>query len=316
MSTHVPIQTGYGRAGFSRNTENIDAIYTSNSIPTAEGYTYGDGFIVKVKRPTDFSSKNRIDWIKNNSFDYDNVSKSVDQQSFNDLISLKNYYQNNINKIDDILPSNYPLSKQDILSLPQSLRDEQVEKIIKEIVPKEKQTLFGFEEMKKPIRKMESKIDMTTNDYYDLIDDIEDDVLYGKIADRFKQEETRLNKKLHSLVDNSNEYEYGSFNWYKSRLKYQEEVQKIMSENKDEYIKILQDEFGITPNRYAHYLHIGKEGDKLLEPIEAIRITPDIWKNKSRAHTNVFSKGMSAGSLIPFYLYLQSQQNNNEGKKP
>ena len=310
MSTHVPIQTGYGRAGFSRNTENIDAIYTSNSIPTAEGYTYGDGFIVKVKRPTDFSSKNRIDWIKNNSFDYDNVSKSVDQQSFNDLISLKNYYQNNINKIDDILPSNYPLSKQDILSLPQSLRDEQVEKIIKEIVPKEKQTLFGFEEMKKPIRKMESKIDMTTNDYYDLIDDIEDDVLYGKIADRFKQEETRLNKKLHSLVDNSNEYEYGSFNWYKSRLKYQEEVQKIMSENKDEYIKILQDEFGITPNRYAHYLHIGKEGDKLLEPIEAIRITPDIWKNKSRAHTNVFSKGMSAGSLIPFYLYLQSQNQN------
>ena len=67
-------------------------------------------------------------------------------------------------------------------------------------------------------------------------------------------------------------------------------------------------------NRYAHYLHIGTPGQKLLEPIEAIRITPDIWKNKSRAHTNVFSKGLSAGSLIPFYLYLQSQ-NQNKNKE-
>ncbi|HNQ21352.1 MAG TPA: hypothetical protein PKI46_09850, partial [Bacteroidales bacterium] len=72
MSTHVPIQTGYGRAGLNENVfrEGKDAIYTSNSIPTAEGYTYGDGYIVKVKRPTDFSSKNRIDWINSNELDY------------------------------------------------------------------------------------------------------------------------------------------------------------------------------------------------------------------------------------------------------
>ena len=42
MSTHVPIQTGYGRAGLNENVfrEGKDAIYTSNSIPTAEGYTH------------------------------------------------------------------------------------------------------------------------------------------------------------------------------------------------------------------------------------------------------------------------------------
>jgi hypothetical protein len=37
---------------------------------TAEGYTYGNGYITKVKRPTDFSSTNRQDWITKNSPDY------------------------------------------------------------------------------------------------------------------------------------------------------------------------------------------------------------------------------------------------------
>lgn len=82
---------------------------------------------------------------------------------------------------------------------------------------------------------------------------------------------------------------------------------------KEQQLKYLKDNYKDKLNevdRYAHYLHVGKVGDKLLEPIEAIRITPDIWKNKSRAHTNMFTKGMSAGSLIPFYLYPQSQNQN------
>ena len=82
---------------------------------------------------------------------------------------------------------------------------------------------------------------------------------------------------------------------------------------KEQQLKYLKDNYKDKLNevdRYAHYLHVGKVGDKLLEPIEAIRITPDIWKNKSRAHTNMFTKGMSAGSLIPLYLYLQSQNQN------
>lgn len=314
MSTHVPIQTGYGRAGFGKNLDNIDAIYTSNSIPTAEGYTYGDGYIVKIKRPTDFSSKDRIEWIKHNDFDYDNIIKTPDQQSFNDIISLKNYYQNNIDKIDDILPSNYSLTKEEILNLPQTLRDNQIENILKEIVPKEKLSLHGYDAMEKPIRKMESRIDFNSNDYHDLIEDIEDNDLYYKILNRFRQKEKELDKNFISLNDNSGKYKYGSYDWYKARVDYQTKANKITSENKNEYLKILKNEFGIEPNRYAHYLHIGTPGQKLLEPIEATKITPDIWKNKSRAHTNVFSKGLSAGSLIPFYLYSQSQ-NQNKGDK-
>lgn len=72
MATRVPIETGYGRSSLPGKLlrDNKSAIYTSNSLNTAEGYTYGDGFVVKVKRPTDFSSKNRIDWINKNVLDY------------------------------------------------------------------------------------------------------------------------------------------------------------------------------------------------------------------------------------------------------
>lgn len=71
MSTHIPIKTGYGRAGMTQEmfNSNLDGIYTSNSMPTAEGYTYGNGYQVRVKRPTDFSSSNRQDWITKNDFD-------------------------------------------------------------------------------------------------------------------------------------------------------------------------------------------------------------------------------------------------------
>jgi hypothetical protein len=50
MSTHVPINTGYGRASLSgKFLKGQDAIYTSNSMNTAEGYTYGNGYITKLK---------------------------------------------------------------------------------------------------------------------------------------------------------------------------------------------------------------------------------------------------------------------------
>jgi len=31
-------------------------------------------------------------------------------------------------------------------------------------------------------------------------------------------------------------------------------------------------------NPYAHYLHIGTPGEKILEPVKSWEITPDIWK--------------------------------------
>ena len=49
--------------------------------------------------------------------------------------------------------------------------------------------------------------------------------------------------------------------------------------------------------KYAHYIHIGKPGDKVLDVVDSRRVTPDTFKNKSRAHTNTYSKGLSAGAF-------------------
>jgi len=94
MATHVPIQTGYGRASLNQEVfeRGQDAIYTSNSIPTAEGYTYGQGYITKVKRPTDFSSSNRQDWItQNNPEYYKNALPSERALTVQELESVVDY---------------------------------------------------------------------------------------------------------------------------------------------------------------------------------------------------------------------------------
>ena len=272
MSTHVPIQTGYGRAGLNENVfrEGKDAIYTSNSIPTAEGYTYGDGYIVKVKRPTDFSSKNRIDWIQNNKLDY-----------FEDVIPpkrrgllQKKYLDDSKNilkteHLKDAENKNYILNNQ--------LNNYIKEKGVNRISINGEYSFSGEKAPGDIIFEDVSNIQRRISDKY-----IDEELRLGNIGKFDEAAKLHLNKK-------------------------KEIYDEIMN-----YMKNYPDFDPV--NRYAHYLHIGTPGQKLLEPIEAIRITPDIWKNKSRAHTNIFSKGLSAGSLIPFYLYLQSQNQNKLGQ--
>ena len=272
MSTHVPIQTGYGRAGLNENVfkEGKDAIYTSNSIPTAEGYTYGDGYIVKVKRPTDFSSKNRIDWIQNNKLDYfEDVIPVLKTQKRRGLLQKK-YLDDSKNilkteHLKGVENRNYVLNNQ----LNNYIKEKGVNRI----------SING--EYSFPGGKATGDI-------------IFDDVLniQRRISNKYIDEELRL----------------GNLGKFDEAAKLHLNKEKEIYDEIMNYMKNYPDFDPV--NRYAHYLHIGTPGQKLLEPIEAIRITPDIWKNKSRAHTNVFSKGLSAGSLIPFYLYLQSQNQN------
>ena len=275
MSTHVPIQTGYGRAGLDETVfrEGKDAIYTSNSIPTAEGYTYGDGYIVKVKRPTDFSSKNRIDWIQNNKLDYfEDVIPVLKTPKRRGLLQKK-YLDDSKNilkteHLKGVENRNYVLNNQ----LNNYIKEKGVNRI----------SING--EYSFPGGKAAGDI---------IFDDVSN--IQRRISNKYIDEELRL----------------GSIGKFDEASKLHLNKEKEIYDEIMNYMKNYQDFDPV--NRYAHYLHIGTPGQKLLEPIETIRITPDIWKNKSRAHTNVFSKGLSAGSLIPFYLYLQSQeQNKNE----
>ena len=339
MSTHVPIQTGYGRAGLNENVfrEGKDAIYTSNSIPTAEGYTYGDGYIVKVKRPTDFSSKNRIDWINSNKLDYfeDNLKiapkeikdkflklteeryiKEIEPKYFDKNGNWKNgkVLQKELNYDNWVLEQEIrqelglSVEKQYNLLKTEGSNKTYLEKINDNIiVPEQFLDRIGVPESTKIMTQITKDVGKI---YNPKLIKLEEDIF--KIRRQYPED--MVSKKRFGIDDYKIEDKYNKLlNELKSTR--EESILKV----KEQQLKYLKDNYKDKLNevdRYAHYLHVGKVGDKLLEPIEAIRITPDIWKNKSRAHTNIFSKGMSAGSLIPFYLYLQSQQNNNEGKKP
>lgn len=333
MSTHVPIQTGYGRAGLNENIfrEGKDAIYTSNSIPTAEGYTYGDGYIVKVKRPTDFSSKNRIDWIQNNKLDYfeDNLKDApkeikdkfvkLTEERYIKEIEPKYFDKNGNWKNGKVLQKDLAY---DVWKMEQEVRQQLG-------LPVEKShNLLKTEHSNKSYLEQINNDMLTCEQFLDRIGVQESTKKMTEIA---KEVSKKYNPKLIKLEkeifdirrkypkDNVTKKRFG-LNDYKIEDKYNDLLRELEStrekltlEVKQQQLKYLKDNYGDKLNevdRYAHYLHIGTPGQKLLEPIEAIRITPDIWKNKSRAHTNAFSKGLSAGSLIPFYLYLQSQQQN------
>jgi hypothetical protein len=318
MSTHVPIQTGYGRAGLNENVfrEGKDAIYTSNSIPTAEGYTYGDGYIVKIKRPTDFSSKNRIDWINSNKLDYfeDNLKTApkeikdkflkLTEERYIKEIEPKYFDKNGKWKNGKVLQKelNY-----DNWVLEQEIRQE-----LGLSVEKQHNLLKHEGSNKTNLNKI-----LDEDTYPDLFIgklDIQNKDFHLKNLDEItkttgkKYNTIRLNleNKISDLPSDSPLREQLIQDINNTRI-------NAIKEVKTKQLNYLKENFPKEINevdRYAHYLHIGTPGQKLLEPVEAIRITPDIWKNKSRAHTNIFSKGLSAGSLIPFYLYLQSQNQN------
>lgn len=263
MATHVPIKTGYGRAGLNSHIFKAgkDGIYTSNSIPTAEGYTYGDGFIVKAKRPTDFSSKNRVKWIDDNKLEY------FENEIPFDKIKRRGLLPKYVVKGDkNILKTEYIYSQNNKLYN----LNQNIDQFLKE-KPRNRISIDG--EYSYPGGKLEGDV-------------IHEDVI-------------RIDKEI--------------------RNKYMEKIWPLIEKGKDNQIrqldKAMEDEiytsimdymskykFFDPINRYAHYIHIGTPGQKLLEPIESIRITPDIWKNKSRAHTNVYSRGLSAGTLMPFAM--------------
>ena len=241
MATHVPIQTGYGRAGLNKDffALDLDGIYTSNSIPTAEGYTYGNGYIVKVKLPTNFTSKNRIDWVHQNELNYYKYklpeAKVIERRGFSPKRKLE--LDKNLLKTEFIDVNKSELTTK----IDQSTWGEVYKNIIPLIQPNN-------------VKRRHFEIDVL-----EVIDDARAAGLSAPEA----------------------------------RNKAKEYVKQ--------YISNMPKSDG-----YAHYIHLGKPGEQLLEVVESTKITPEIWKNKSRAHTNVYSKGLSAGSLasigisIPF----------------
>lgn len=268
MSTHIPFNTGYGRAGLTKEVfkEGKDGLYTSNSIPTAEGYTYGDGFVVTVKRPTDFSSKNRIDWINNNKLDYfeDKIPliKSSKRRGFSQTEALdksKNILKTEgtkgkfINQLD-----NKHITPEDFL-----------------IAINQRQHVPNVSALGKTVAK---KYSQQFDELYDAASNASTDV---------------EKMKIYAQID-----------------KIQQQAADELFTIKKEYLNTHFAEELNGHNNYAHYIHLGTPGQKVLETVESTRITPDIWKNTSRGHSNAYTKHLTAGGIIPLSAYLKSQEKN------
>lgn len=266
MSTHVPIKTGYGRASLNKDVfkKELDAIYTSNSIPTAEGYTYGQGYITKVKRPTDFSSVNRQDWITRNN---------------------PQYYEHN-------LPRTYSRDELDQIkgwrgSDPYSMFDTNALGS-EENVKKVHAWLDDFYNKELELRKSYGINTKGKGDYHLGVDESGKEITFNhpnfqKLRPKKIEDVNNFRKKRDDLYDETME------NTWKTLVPV-DEVNFTKKLLKTEH-------FGksdLNIDKYAHYLHLGTPGEKMLEPIKSWEITPEIWKNKSRAHTNVYSKKLSA----------------------
>ena len=244
MATHVPISTGYGRSSLNSNVFNqgLQGLYTSNSIPTAEGYTYGKGFITKVKRPTDFSSPSRQDWITKND---------------------PKYYEN--------------------------------------FLPGGNSFIINGKEV--------SPIDLNLSSLYDVIDYDNIDAFKSKVLKDLEESAKNLKSTFERTATSNPVYSQNMRDSYNRVMKKINEIknQKWESSSLELNKKLLRTERDIEDmlNPYAHYIHLGIPGEKVLQPIKSWEITPEIWKNKSRAHTNKYSKKLSRleeGGLIELEL--------------
>jgi len=309
MATHVPGKTGYGRASLNKNLmdeKELDAIYTSNSATTAEGYTYGDGYKVKVKRPTDFSSPSRKDWFEKNKLEYFKKQKLTPEEknllsdAYEDLIDSPEY----LKKSKDLYFNKYKVLEDEAEAAGDWLKKQQYQtartKELSEWMDAESEIRSGVHHKLHPpelksgqviktdhkpntvenlMKKKEAAIKHRIHqevgrEYYDVLKPLREEYKTNK-----KNKE--LKKKIASIVKEANE---------KKEKIWQTEGIKELAEREKYFKETIEDR-----NKYAHYLFMGKPGEKLFDAVELSEITPDIFKNKSRAHKGKYSKGLSAG---------------------
>jgi len=295
MSTHIPIQTGYGRADLNSKvfTKGMDGLYTSNSIPTAEGYTYGNGYIVKVKKPTDFSSLNRQDWINKNNPSY-----------YNDFLpSSRMFSTSELNKMSPV--------DADRLLNDAKITDNEHQRMLKyfEQSKNKKKELMN----KYQINESSSINDDKFDSYMNELETEHNNIAKTIFDEDYNKKILRTERAPEFDADNRFQFPKKINEFIKSKgkdpmsfLKGTEEGEKVYKDITEiqknplnsnqrviDYIKTNYPDYDLE-NRYAHYIHIGVPGEKVLEPVNSWKITPEIWKNKSRAHTNVYSKKLSA----------------------
>jgi len=255
MATHIPGYTGYGRFGLEPGES---ALYLSNSIPTAEGYTYGQGYIAKVKRPTDFSSTNRQDWIKANDFD---VSLDFKGSPHNQGIVKNDYIRRFPTSLRELLATTGDPNKFTKLKQVLEEKEKLYEKLANESWAKYNNKIGKLDYQTDAIARKNSLSDLPVlRDKPNYFDNLKQDYLF-------------------TMRDLSQSYY--------DILPYRDAVKGIFGDS-DVWKAVGKNLFGkVDP--FSHYAIKGNPGTKVLELLNLKEISPEIWENTSRLHTNKYS---------------------------
>ncbi len=249
MLTHVPGVTGYGRAGLPKN-KDIAGLYTSNSYETAEGYTYGKGYVGKVKKQTLFEGPDRRKWVDQNTLNYYEGSNVAFEGGDPDFITINNkQFQEKIRTSTDPKDIEESLSKTKL--------SPDLEKKVKAHVDM--------------LRKNKSMYDEIISESGN-IQTAEDLIIHQNKREAYK-------KTYDAVTQSRVDMMLGNFG------------------NQGKPVSnILKDAVSGTDS-YAHYIHLGEPGEKLFDVVNLKKISPNIFKNRSRAHRGIFTKGLSAATI-------------------
>lgn len=306
-ATHIPFNTGYGRADLAPGK---NALYTSNSFETAESYTYGDGYITKLVRPVDFSSKNRIDWLNKNDF-------MIDQQS-------------TIKKVP--YPSGPAAAANFTESTKQNLRNKEITssndlaafaQVFKHKTGNEEfATKIGAQadyfRRIDPVQERANKIRYTN---MDIALQIRDKLPFGTLDNDaiLADPEKVVNNYAHMLTPAHKKILAAAYTQVNpgELARYQKDMQKYLDFQLPDWKKVLEEKplkdffIDLKPyEKYSHYLFSGEEGKKVADVVNISKVTPDKYINTSRAHEGKRSKGLSLGAGV--LLTTEKEKTKNE----
>jgi len=310
MATHIPkTNTGYGRMGLEGIENTKDGLYASNSFKTAEGYTYGNGYVAKVQRPLDFKGT-RKDWIKNNDIvnydlnDYVPGSKnnlikqsygsgvdSFEQKQISNkvykLLNKNKEYSSNLDELETVLTSrdkslanmNYTLQETGTIG------DIYKNKGLKGVKEYLKKHLDDGIEWEKTMKNPNDNGILNTKENAAAIKE--------SINDRTR------------MLENFNDVEFEKF--MKASIK-SDNIYKTLSDIDEKVANSL-----IT-KPYNHYIFTGEKGKKIFDIKDIRKVSPDNYLNSSRAHRGDYSEGLSKLTLGGG-IYQSEKNNTKRGRK-
>ena len=285
MATHIPIETGYGRFGLKPG-EN--ALYLSNSMPTAEGYSYGQGYMVKGKRPTDFSSLNRQDWIKANEYP---VSYGFKGSPFNTGIVKNDYYKRVPTSLRDIA---YAAGDPSIIQNAMKKSDEAYKLATERDLKLREEYVNRIRDMR--VRSVQKNNPEYTGSHWDY--------------------------KMPNLVDRAKETYYNTLMGFSHLSAEASVIPPVVGGFLDKRNMAALGRNLVSPvfgkiDPFSHYAIKGVPGEKVLEPIRSLEVTPQMWSNKSRAHVGKYSKGFTRrefGGVIPGHKATYQSGGTNDSE--